>query len=438
MTTQGLRGGLPLHIIEYCRGTPIWLPSLKIKKIMKILSILAWRNLWRYPRRTTIILLAIAIGVWSMLSISALMRGMVEQQVNDAIRNLVAHISIHAPGYRDDPVIEHSMLPPNDNLLNLLNNENVKGWATRVRVPAVVRSERESMGVTLVGIDPPQEQGLSFIADAVTEGRYLQNIDDKGIILGRKLVEQLETRLGKRVVLMSQNYANEIGERGFRVVGIFDANMEGTETQFAFVGRQVAQKMLGMADKISELAVMSKDRNDLENLLQSLRAAEPKLDIQPWQIMVPLVMVIVSVFEGFLLIWYFVVFIAMAFGLVNTLLMAVFERTREIGLFQALGMKPGWIMGQVLFESLFLLAIGLTIGNLLGWATLIFTADGLDFSQYAAGYEMAGLSSMIYPVVKTADLIIANGLIIGLGLIASLYPAWRAARYVPVEAITRV
>jgi ABC-type lipoprotein release transport system permease subunit len=291
---------------------------------MKLLTILAWRNLWRYPRRTTIILLAISMGVWSMLSFSAFMRGMMEQQINNAIRNLVAHISIHAPGYRDDPVIVHSMPPPNDNLLNLLNRENIKGWATRVRVPAVINSERDSMGVTLLGIDPAQEQGVSFIADAVTEGRYLKDIDDKGIILGRKLVERLETRLGKRVVLMTQNHANEIAERGFRIVGIFDAKTEDIETQFVFVGRQIVQKMLGMQNNISELAILSQDRDELDNLLQNLRTAAPALDIQPWQIMTPLVKVMADAFEGFLLVWYFVVFIAMAFGLVNTLLMAVF------------------------------------------------------------------------------------------------------------------
>jgi len=403
---------------------------------MKLLTTLAWRNLWRYPRRTTIILVAIAIGVWSMVSISALMRGMIEQQINNAIHNLVAHIQIHAPGYLDDPVIEHSMAPPNDKLLNLLDKNNISAWATRVRVPAVVNSERESMGVTLVGIDPQGEQGLSFIADAVTEGRYLNGIDDKGIILGRKLAERLETRLGKRVVLMGQNQANEIAERGFRVVGIFDTKMENTETQFVFISRQIAQNMLGMRDNISELVVLSQDREQLDSLLQKLRAAVPKLDVQAWQTIIPLIMLVANVSEGFLLIWYFVVFIAMAFGLVNTLLMAIFERTREIGLFQALGMKPRWIVGQILFESSFLLLIGLTLGNLMGWLTLILTADGLDFSQYAAGYEMAGLSSLIYPVLNMSDIVIANLLIISLGLIASLYPAWRAARSVPVKAIT--
>ncbi|HAI69768.1 MAG TPA: ABC transporter permease [Gammaproteobacteria bacterium] len=404
---------------------------------MKLLTVLAWRNLWRYPRRTIIILLAIAIGVWSMLSLAAFMRGMMEQYVNNAIGNLVAHIQIHAPSYRDDPVIEHSMLPPTEPLLKLLNEIDIKGWTLRVRVPAVVSSERESMGVTLVGIDPVQEQGLSFIADAVTEGRYLESLDDKGIILGNKLVERLETRLGKRVVLMSQNENHEIAERGFRIVGIFDAKMEETETQFVFVSRQRLQKMLGMHDKISELAVLGYDRDNLETVVQKLRAAAPEQDVQDWQTLNPLVMLIVTVFEGFLLIWYLVVFIAVAFGLVNTLLMAIFERTREMGLFQALGMKPRWIVGQVLFESLFLLSMGLIIGNLMSFATLLLTAEGLDFSSYAAGYEMAGLSSLIYPVLSLSDVVISNLLIIGLGLVASFYPAWRASRYVPVEAITR-
>ncbi len=404
---------------------------------MKLLIILAWRNLWRYPRRTAIILLAISLSIWSMLSFAALMRGMMEQQIDNTIRNLVGHISIYAPDYRDDPVINHSLSPPDGHLLELLNKEPVKAWTTRIRVPAVISSERESIGLTLVGIDPIREQGLSFIADTVTQGHYLQNINDKGIILGRKLVERLETRLGKRVVLMSQNQANEIVERGFRVVGIFDTKLESTETQFVFISRLIAQKMLEMPNKISELTLLSQDREQLDQLLQKLRAAAPLLDIQSWQTLTPLVKVMIQFFDAFLFIWYLVVFIAMAFGLVNTLLMAVFERTREIGLFQALGMKPRWIVGQVLFESLFLLTIGLAIGNLMGWGTVILTADGLDFSRYAAGYEMAGLSSFIYPILTISDVIKANLLIIGLGLIASLYPAWRAVQYVPVKAMTK-
>jgi ABC-type lipoprotein release transport system permease subunit len=398
---------------------------------MKLLIILAWRNLWRYSRRTSIIILAIAIGIWSMLSISALMRGMMEQQVNNAIENFIGHIQIHAPNYRDDPVINYSMSPPQEKLLNFLNNSSeVTHWATRVRVPGVVSSERESIGVSLVGIDPAQEQGLSFIGN-----QYL--IGDHDIILGKKLADYLETRLGKRVVLMSQTENNEIVERGFRVAGIYDAKTEDVEMQFIFIKRQTAQDMLEMGDKISELEILSSNREQLDSLLANLRSLAPELDVQTWQTIMPILQASIKIFEGFLLIWYIVVFIAMAFGLINTLLMAIFERTREIGLLQALGMKPPSIIGQILFESLFLLIIGLIIGNIMGWLTLIATANGLDFSQYAAGYEMIGLSSLIYPVLHLEDIITANILIIGLGVIASFYPAWRAAQIIPLNAISR-
>ncbi|WP_069470282.1 ABC transporter permease [Candidatus Marithrix sp. Canyon 246] len=398
---------------------------------MKLLIILAWRNLWRYPGRTSIIIIAITIGIWSMLSISALMRGIIEQQVNNAIQNFIGHIQIHAPNYHDDPVINYSMSPPQGNLLNLLNNSSeITNWATRVRVPAVVSSERETIGVSLLGIDPAQEQGLSFIGN-----QYM--IDDHDIILGRKLADYLETRLGKRVVLMSQTEDNEIVERGFRVAGIYDAKTEDVEMQFVFIKRQTAQTMLEMGDKISELEILSSNREQLDGLLAKLRSLAPKLDVETWKTIAPILQVLMKINEGFLLIWYIVVFIAMAFGLINTLLMAIFERTREIGLLQALGMKPASIIGQILFESMFLLMIGLIIGNFIGWLTVMATADGLDFSQYAAGYEMIGLSSLIYPVLNLADIITANILIISLGLVASFYPAWRAAQIVPLNAVSR-
>jgi len=288
-----------------------------------------------------------------------------------------------------------------------------------------------------VGIDPEAEQGLSFIAEAVTEGRYLESPGDHGVLLGRKLVERLETSLGKRVVLMSQDVDNEIADRGFRVVGIFDANMEATETGYVFTGRSVAQEMLRMGENISELALVARDRQDLGAVLQLLVRVAPGLDIQPWTKLEPLLVLTVKMYEATMLIWFVVVFLAMSFGLVNTLLMAVFERTREIGLFQALGMRPGFLLSQVLLESLTVLMIGLIMGNMLAWATIASLADGLNLSAFAQGLEWAGISSVIYPLISASDVVSANLLVIVLGIIASLYPAWRAARRVPVEAITR-
>lgn len=404
---------------------------------VRLLYTLAWRNVWRNQRRTFVILVAIAFGIWSMVTLAAIMRGMIEQQVRNAINNLTGHVQVHAVGYRDDPVVDNSMPSPGPPTVEVLGGEYVRAWATRVRVPAVVASERESAGVTLVGIDPEAEQGLSFIAEAVTEGRYLESPGDYGVLLGRKLVERLETSLGKRVVLMSQDVDNEIADRGFRVVGIFDANMEATETGYVFTGRSVAQEMLRLGENISELALVARDRQDLGAVLQLLVRVAPGLDIQPWTKLEPLLVLTVKMYEATMLIWFVVVFLAMSFGLVNTLLMAVFERTREIGLFQALGMRPGFLLSQVLLESLTVLMIGLIMGNMLAWATIASLADGLNLSAFAEGLEWAGISSVIYPLISASDVVSANLLVIVLGIIASLYPAWRAARRVPVETITR-
>lgn len=403
---------------------------------LTLLSTLAWRNLWRHTRRTAVMLFALALGVWSMVAMAAIVRGSMEQHIRKEILNLTGHVQIHAPAYRDDPAVEHRFLPV-PALERVLQQKPVTAWSTRVRVPAVVASERESAGVTLVGIDPARERGLSFIPGAITEGRYLESPDDPGILLGRKLAEQLETALGRRVVLMSQDANNQVAERGFRVVGVFDADPQAMEIGYLFIGRDIAQQMLKIGTEVSEIALMTPDRDRLQPWLSALRGKAADLDVAPWTEVQPLLVLTEKVNNVVLLIWFAVVFAAMSFGLINTLLMAVFERTREFGLFQALGMPPRFILGQVLFESLILLGIGLILGNTLGWLNVYWLKDGIDLSAFAEGLEMVGVSPVIYPALSAADVVTANLLVVVLGIAASLYPAWRASRHVPVEAITR-
>lgn len=405
---------------------------------LPLLVTLAWRNLWRRRTRTLVILSALALGVWSMVTLAAIARGSLEQQMNKSIANLTGHIQLHAPGYRDDPVIEHRLPPPGARLRAVLDGPGVTAWAARVRVPAVIASERESAGVTLLGIEPQRERGLSFIPEAVTEGRYLESAESPGLLLGRKLAERLETAVGRRVVVLSQDVRNEIAEAGFRVIGIFDADPEAIETGYVFVGLKTAQRLLGLGDELSEIALVTPDRERLDELLAALRAAAPGLDVQPWTVIEPLLVLTGKVMDVVLLIWYVTVFVAMSFGLVNTLLMAVFERTREFGLFQALGMPGAYLLGMMLAESLILLGLALVAGNAAVWASYQWLEQGIDLTAFAEGLQMVGLSPVIYPVLSAADLAAANALVFVLGTLASLYPAWRAARYVPVEAITRV
>lgn len=403
------------------------------------LSTMAWRNLWRNYRRTLIMLLAITVGVWAMIFMTALLRGMVDNIVKQGLNALPGHIQIHATGYRDDPSVTNSMAAPGLRLTNLLNSEKVVAWGSRVKVSAMISSEQDNRGITLLGVDPVAETALGFELDDVVEGRFLKAIDDTGVVIGRKLLRRLETRLGKRVVLLSQDPENAIADRGFRVVGVYKAELESREENIVYAGREVVQKMLGLGSDISEIAILGFDYREPEALTDEIRnVIASDLEVLSWLDLDPYLSATMRLMDGFVLVWMVVIFLALAFGLVNTLMMAVFERVREIGLMRALGMRPAGIIYQVLLEALMLLVLGLLAGNVLAIGSSYWLRDGIDVSAVSEGLEMMGVASTMYPVLQWPDLIMANMVVIVLGIITSLLPAWRAAQYRPVEALAKI
>ncbi len=404
-----------------------------------ILARLAWRNLWRNHRRTLIMLLAIVLGTWAMIFMTALMRGMVSQMVADGISALPGHVQAHHPDYRDDPSIANLIAIGDAELQRRFSDAGFAGFATRVRVPAVVTSEYDSRGVTLLGIDPQAERGLTFVDQDAVVGRFLEGVDDAGIVIGRKLAATLNTEVGKRVVLMSQDPDNEIADRGFRVVGLFEANVQSFEEQFVFVGKKTAQNLLRIGDQVSELVVLGKDYRDVDAVYAgTVERIDGAALVERWSEIDSFLATMLKVMDGFVFVWIVVIFLALSFGLVNTLVMAVFERVREIGLMLALGMRPRHILGQIVIESLLLLSIGLVIGSVLSWAAVQPIKEGIDISTVGEGMDMWGMSSTLYPELLWSDVVLANVVVLVLGFFASLSPAWRAAHYEPVEAIEKV
>ena len=402
------------------------------------MSRLAWRNLWRNYRRTLIMLLAIALGVWAMIFMTSLLRGMVDDMVRQGVSALPGHVQIHANGYRDDPSVMNSLPAPGKALLDVLNSEQVLAWSSRVKVPAMISSEYDNAGVSLIGVDPEGELALGFNTGDIIEGRFLSAADDSGIVVGEKLLHRLETRLGKRIVVMSQDPENAIAERGFRIVGVFTAELKSLEENMVYAGRDVVQSMLGMGTDVSEIAVLDFDYRAPEGLTSSIRTVVPAdREVLSWTELDPYLGTMMRVMNGFVMVWMVVIFLALSFGLVNTLMMAVFERVREIGLMRALGMRPSAIVYQILVESIMLLVLGLVVGNLMAIGTIAPLKDGIDISAVAEGMEMMGASSRLYPVLQWGDLMLANAVVIVLGMITSLLPAWRAAQYRPVEALSR-
>jgi ABC-type lipoprotein release transport system permease subunit len=305
-------------------------------------------------------------------------------------------------------------------------------------VPAVLASERDSRGVVLLGIDPSAEAALGSLPHEIIAGRFLDSVDDRGVVLGASLARRLETELGKRVVLMSQDPDNDVADRGARVVGIYKARLEGAEDVFVYSGLTVTQAMLGIGTDVSEIAVTAHDYRLMGEWYKAIaEVAGPGVEVLPWPQLDYFLDSLLRVQDGFSLVFMVVIFLALSFGLVNTLVMAVFERVREIGLMQALGMRPGLILAQVLVESVYLLSLGLLLGNVIAWLSIKPLESGIDISAVAQGVEMMAMGTTLYPALALQDMVMATVVVLGLGLLASVLPAWRAANLDPVRALSR-
>ncbi|GAB1261176.1 ABC transporter permease [Aurantivibrio plasticivorans] len=414
-------------------------PAVELKNVgthWTVVARLAWRYLWRNYRRTLIMLAAISIGVWAMIFMTALTRGMVDDMIESSVKTFLGHVQIHHPSYRDDPSVNNSMPAPSDALQDYLDASTLN-WGSRVRVPAVVSSERESIGVLLMGVEPEKEKMLSKVYSQISSGRFLESTEDRGIVIGAKLARRLDTELGKRIVVMSQDPDNNIADRGFRIVGIYSAEIAAQEEQYVFVGLATAQAMLNINNQISELEIQGSDYRYVDELLAQVSILEPDQEVLPWTSVDPYMESLLNVMDSAIYIYIVVIFLVLSFGLVNTLVMAVFERVREIGLMLALGMRPNAILRQILLETFYLLVLGLLLGNLLVLITVWPIRDGIDVSIVAEGMAMMGGGSTIYPAVYSQDVFVANSVVIVLGLIAAIFPAFRASRYDPVRALNK-
>jgi len=389
--------------------------------------------------------MAVIIGVWSMIFLGALMRGMETEMVRNSISTLTGSIQIHHRDYRNDPVVENSM-DDMDKLDQALSSIQDTGtlWAKRIRVNAIASNARHSGGVTLVGIEPEKEAKISFIGNAVTKGRFLSPEDKNKIIVGNAFLKKFNTKIGNKLILLSQDTQNEIASKAFKIVGVFNADAEAIEKQFVFVPLVQASKMLKMGESISEISIVlpklditgKKEFQTARKLIASVN--DDTIVIETWIELLPMIKAILKMSGFFLYIWYFVVFIAMGFGIVNTTLMAIFERMREFGLMKALGMRPLQVIRGVVTETFFLLILGILIGNILGFLSVAAIAkNGIDLSALAAGAEMWGIPRILYPEIWLQDVAVAGFVVLVLGVLVSLYPAFKAARVTPITAMTK-
>lgn len=367
-----------------------------------------------------------------------------EGMVKNSIDNLVGHLKIQDPQFRIDPALDNRIEEAGrieQKIADLLP-EHAR-LVPRLRLDGVMSTSREHTGVLIVGIEPDKETGSSFIGRPVYSGQQLDPEDHRGLLIGQGLLERLGLEIGKKVVLLSQDETGEGRSKAFRIRGTYRTELRDTEKRYVFINLKAFQDMVDTPESVTEIAVSlgqstTYKSGEIENLVHSinLRLGHEKSEARSWRQLLPAIAAYLEMFDVYMLIWFVVVFIAMGFGLANTVLMAVYERMREFGLQRALGMRSTGIIKTVMIEVLLLLLIGMAIADLFSlFLVNVVFKSGIDLGSFGAGIEMWGISRVVYPILSLNDIVMANGVVIILGLLVGLYPALHAARFTPVETM---
>lgn len=402
--------------------------------MLKLVLQLSVRNILRHKRRNLMLFAAIAVAVAAVSASNTLIRGFQAELLDAAISNLTGHIKIHVPGYREDPNIDKSFQLAADFQPDV-PAQMLLGWAPRVRVPAVIMSERETRGVQLVGVDPAAEH-ISFLGDVAMDGDGLSGVEDGGILIGAELAKQLATRIGRRLVINTQGADGLSRERGFKIVGIYDADGTSLEKIFAFSGLVTVQNLLDSTG-VTEVSVRLRAEPQSLTIKDRLIDFFIGLEVMDWRELEPQAAAMDMFADSAVFIWFALLMSALIFGLVNTLVATVMERVREFGLLRAVGMRNGIVICQVLIESAILMSIGTGVGLGVGYLVFLGIADGIDLAAFAEGMESVGASSTLVPVFLLDDFVLVAVLSLSLGILASLYPAWRAVKVKPLNAMRR-
>ena len=405
----------------------------------KLLTI-AWRDLWRNQRRSLFTLLAVALGLALLIVLNGFVAGIMEDGVKNSIRLQTGHLQIRAISYKEESVsLEWK---------NLINN--VDSWVARAKglsevkaaspviwATSVLNTVDDSIGLRIHGIDPTSAF-YDPIRSAIVAGEFLNADDRSGILIGKRLADEMKIGVGDKVNLTIINADGNPDEAQFTLRGFFSTGILSYDESAVLMPLARAQSFTGTPGRASAIIMLLNSQNDAEKVAAQLQ--DPSVQTLTWQKLNEVFLQAMETGMSLYVILDFIVMLVVAVVIANTLLMAVFERTREVGILAALGMKQRQIMAMFLLEATLLALVGIAIGFALGSAGVGYLAKyGIDYGEgVSKSVQNIPLATRLYALyVPNTFVGLSLGTLVVI-LLASLYPAWFAARLEPVKALHAV
>ncbi len=403
---------------------------------------IAWKNIWRNKVRSSVVIIAIIIGLFGGTFSVALMNGMIQRRIKSVIKQETAHIQLHHPDFlaNNDPEFLINDFEKVSSSLKKL--AEVKAISSRYIVQGTASTARKTRGVKVISIDPEKEKEVSELNELLIDSvsSFFEKRTRYPVLIGKQLADKLNIRVGKKLMLTFQGADGYQTAGSFRVVGIYKTDNSGFNEVNVFVRHKELIKLGAIApDAKHEIAVLLNTTEHTKNVSQKLKETFPELKVDTYLTLTPDIAMMMEYMDFFMLFFVAIILMALGFGIVNTMLMVVLERVKEFGMLMAIGMTKARVFSMILLETVYLLLFGGGIGMAIShFLTLYFGEVGIDISMYAEGFEALGYAPILKPEIGFSNYLSISFLIILTGIIASVYPAVKAIKLKPAEAIRTI
>ena len=407
---------------------------------MQLYLRLAWRNIWRHRRRTIIIVLAMSMTLAMMMWYDGLMAGFTDAIYGNAVKVLGGNIQVHASGYRaqadSTPLLPLS--DPQAVIKAAEANPVVLAATQRINTGGLVTNREGTFAVGITGVQPENELKANIIGQYVKAGRNLTSADADNILIGKGLADGMSVQVGDRITLVGQAQHQQMRQRTMTVVGIFDLGMADIEKQTVYISLGEAQNLYNLNGQSTEVAVFLDKLGPEASVIAAMKASLPGgYEIESFEANYPDLAAAINTKGGVMNIFSVIIIAIAGVGILNLLLMAIYERTREIGMLGAIGLRPAQISLLFVLEGIMIGLVGVAVGIVLGLAINgLLMKVGLDFSSLStvASY-MALIKGKVYPTWGTEKLVMRASLVAIISALAALIPAIEAGRREPAEAL---